>query len=168
MKKICFFLFFAIFSYAMEVTSIEANFVQSSKTQPIFYKGKFIATTPNLARWEYTNPLQKIVFVSRDKIISYEPMLSQVVIKKMQTNLDFIAILQNAKQDSKDPTLYHSLINGVHYTLIFKNNLPYKIEYQDQLEESVLIELKDVKLNVKIDKKDFEFSIPSGIDVIEQ
>lgn len=168
MKKIYFFLIFALCSYGLEVNSIQADFIQSSKTQPIFYEGKFIASTPNLARWEYIQPLKKIVYVSATKIISYEPMLSQVIIKKMNSTLDFIAILKNAKQDSKDPSLYHSLIGDTHYTIYFQDKMPKIIEYQDQLGESVVIELKNVKFNIKVDKKDFEFVIPSGIDVIEQ
>lgn len=168
MKNFCFFVLFAIFSYGIEVSSIEANFVQSSKTQPIFYEGKFVALTPNLAKWEYIQPLKKTVYVTQNKLISYEPMLSQVVITKINSSLDFIAILKNAKQDSKDSNLYHSLIGNVHYTLTFSNHLPQKIEYIDQLGESVVIELKDVKINTKVNKKIFEFEIPSGIDVIEQ
>lgn len=168
MKKIYFFLIFTLCSYALEINSIEAEFVQSSKTQPIFYEGKFIASTPNLAKWEYIKPLEKIVYVSARQIISYEPMLSQVIVKKMSSTLDFIAILKNAKQDNKESDLYHSLIGDMYYTIYFKDKVPQRIEYQDQLGESVVITLKNVKLNVKVDKKIFEFAIPSGIDVIEQ
>ncbi|RDU69484.1 hypothetical protein CQA62_02210 [Helicobacter cholecystus] len=168
MKRISFFLIFTLYSYALQIHSIEADFIQSSKTQPIFYKGKFIASTPNLARWEYIQPLRKDVYISPTQIISYEPMLSQVIIKKMSSTLDFIAILKNAKQDSKEPNLYHSIIEDMHYAIYFKDQIPQRVEYQDQLGESIVIELKNVKLNVKVDKKDFEFVIPKGIDVIEQ
>ena len=168
MKKIYFFLIFTLCSYALEINSIEAEFVQSSKTQPIFYEGKFIASAPNLAKWEYIKPLEKIVYVSARQIISYEPMLSQVIVKKMSSTLDFIAILKNAKQDNKESDLYHSLIGDMYYTIYFKDKVPQRIEYQDQLGESVVITLKNVKLNVKVDKKIFEFAIPGEIDVIEQ
>lgn len=168
MKKKYIFFVFILHLYGIEIKSIQADFIQSNKSQPIFYEGKFIASTPNLAKWEYTQPLQKTVYVLKNKIISYEPTLSQVIIKNIEHTLDFIAILSNAKQDSRDPHLFHSKIADTYYTLYFQNNLPYRIEYQDQLGQSVMIELKNVKINFDVDKKIFEFIAPSGIDVIEQ
>lgn len=168
MKKIC--SFFLIFStlFGLEINSIRADFTQSIQSQPIAYEGKCIATSPNLARWEYTTPLKKVVYINADKVIAYEPMLSQVIIKKIEAHLDFIAILQKAKQDLKDPSLYHSKIDNTTYTIQFQNNLPAMISYEDSLGERVIIKLKNVVLNQKIPKEEFVFEIPSGIDVIEE
>lgn len=168
MKKIC--SFFLIFSslFGLEINSIRADFTQSIQSQPIAYEGRFVATSPNLAKWEYTTPLKKVVYINANKVIAYEPMLSQVIIKKIEAHLDFIAILQKAKQDLKDPNLYHSKIDNITYTIQLQNNLPERIFYEDSLGEGVIITLKNVFLNQKIPKEEFVFEIPSGIDVIEE
>lgn len=166
-----FSLSFALFcnlTFALEIQSIQANFTQSIQSQPIVYEGKFIATSPNLAKWEYTTPLKKVVYINADQVIAYEPMLSQVIIKKIGGNLDFIAILQNAKQDQKDPSLYHSRIDNITYTIHFQDNIPTMIQYQDTLGETIIIALKNVVLNQKIPQETFEFEIPKGIDVVRE
>ena len=168
MKQIC--SFFLVFSslFGLEIGSIRADFTQSIHSQPIAYEGRFVATSPNLAKWEYTTPLKKVVYINANKVIAYEPMLSQVIIKKIQAQLDFIAILQKARQDLKDPNLYHSRIDNTTYTIQFQNNLPAMISYEDSLGERIIITLKNVIVNQKIPKEEFDFEIPSGIDVIEE
>lgn len=160
------FLLFCTFSFALDIVSIQADFTQSIQSQPIAYEGKFIATSPNLAKWEYTQPLKKIVYINAQEVIAYEPMLSQVIIRKIKGQLDFIAILEKAKQDLKDPSLYHSKIDNTTYTIHFKDNLPSIISYEDSLGETVVITLKNVVINQKIPQEIFKFEIPEGIDVV--
>lgn len=156
------------FVFSLEIHSIEANFTQQMQSQPIAYEGKFIASSPNLAKWEYTQPLKKVVYINAQEVIAYEPMLSQVIIRKIKGQLDFIAILRGAKQDLKDPSLYHSKIDNTTYTIHFKDNLPSIISYEDSLGETVIITLKNVVINQKIPQDVFKFEIPEGIDVVRE
>lgn len=160
------FILFCSFGFALDIQSIQADFIQRIKSQPIAYEGRCIASSPSLAKWEYLQPLKKIVYVNASEVIAYEPMLSQVIIKKIKGELDFLAILGNAKQDLKDPSLYHSKIDNTTYTIHFKDNLPSIISYEDSLGETVIITLKNVIINQKIPQEVFKFEIPEGIDVV--
>lgn len=162
------FALFCNFTFGFDIHSIQADFTQSIQSQSIVYAGKFVASSPNLAKWEYIQPLKKIVYINPKEVIAYEPMLSQVIIQKIQRQLDFIAILKDAKQDEKNPNLYYSKIDKTLYTITILDNLPTSISYQDNLGETIIITLKNVVLNQKIPQDVFEFTIPEGIDVVRE
>lgn len=153
--------------FGVEVKSLSADFIQTIQNQSVQYQGSFELKSPNLAKWEYKFPLKKIIYINQDKLISYEPMLSQAIYKKVSTELDFLSILQNAKPSKNDSNLYFSTIGATTYELLFENKLPKTIRYEDTLGNQVIIELSNVKLNPLLKDEIFIFNPPKGIDIIQ-
>lgn len=166
-----FSLYFSLFCqivFSLEIHSIKADFIQTIEDKPIAYEGKFVATSSNLARWDYIHPLKKVVYINANEVIAYEPMLSQVIIRKIERQIDFIAILKKAKQDASIPNLYHSKIDNIVYRIYFNEKLPERIEYENELGEVIIIALKNVVLDQEIPQEVFKFEIPEGIDVVRE
>lgn len=136
--------------------------------QNIYYSGSFMALSPHFAKWEYKQPFQKIVYLDDKTLISYEPLLQQAIYTKINQKLNFLKIIQNAKQDSKDKNLFISEVEGQSYRLSIQNDLPARLEYEDALGNPIVIEFKNVLLNPKISKEVFIFSPPEGVDIIKQ
>lgn len=152
--------------------AMSADFIQyqsdQEKQQKIYYSGYFVALSPYFAKWEYKQPFEKIVYLNDETLISYEPLLQQVVYTKINQKLNFLKIIQNATQDSKDKNLFISEIEGQSYKLFIQDDLPAKLEYEDALGNLVVIEFKNVLLNPKISQEIFIFSPPQGVDIIKQ
>lgn len=174
-KKIVFFVFFLqILCFALDrnIKSLSADFVQytqdDKKEVNVRYEGSFVALSPFYARWEYRQPVQKIVYFKDSELISYEPVLSQAIFKRTHSSLNFLKIIQDSKQDAKDPNLFISVIDEKLYRLFVQGGLPMRLEYEDALGNLVIIEFKNVILNPKISKDFFSFTPPKGIDLIKE
>lgn len=151
--------------------AMRAEFVQyqsNQEKQKIYYSGSFMALSPHFAKWEYKQPFKKIVYLNDENLISYEPLLQQAIYTKINQKLNFLKIIQNAKQDSKNQNLLISKIENQSYRLFIQNDLPARLEYEDALGNLIVIEFKNVLLNPKIPKEAFIFSPPQGVDIIKQ
>ncbi|WP_027327607.1 LolA-like outer membrane lipoprotein chaperone [Helicobacter pametensis] len=172
MRKLIISCIGVVFCFGLDqnLSSLKADFIQyTMKDQKggVYYSGSLLAQSPSSAKWEYKTPIQKIVYLKDSNLISYEPMLSQAVYMKMERTIDFLKIIQSAKQDKENPNLYKTLIDGKLYLLHTQNAIPSKLEYEDELGNHMVIELQNVILNSKIPKKEFEFVLPKGVDVIK-
>lgn len=175
MKKISVLIFFLqILCFALDrnLESLSADFIQytqdNTKEVSVHYEGSFVALAPFYARWEYRQPVQKIVYFKDKELISYEPVLSQAIFKRLHSSLNFLKIIQDSKQDIKDPNLFISVIDGKLYRLFVQGKLPVRLEYEDALGNLVVIELKNVILNPKVSQDFFSFTPPKGIDLIKE
>lgn len=151
---------------ALELESLQANFTQSieSESGNIVYKGILKAKANSMAYWRYDTPTKKEIFVNKDQIIIYEPMLKQAIISN-NLKIDFMKILNSMKQD-KDG--FKSTIDGIQYTITMKGKLPQNISYKDELDNIVNIKLNDVIVNKTIDNKTFNFQVPEDVEIIFQ
>lgn len=173
MKSAAVFLIYMNFclSFDKNLHSLRADFIQyqaNQEQQKIYYSGSFMALSPHFAKWEYKQPFEKIVYLSDETLISYEPVLQQAIIAKISQKLNFLKIIQNAKQDSDNKDLFVSEIEGQSYRLLIQNDLPERLEYEDTLGNLIVIEFKNVLLNPKISQQVFIFSPPNGVDMIKQ
>lgn len=132
----------------------------------IYYSGSFLALLPNFAKWQYHQPMQKIVYLKDQTLISYEPLLQQVIYTSIHQSLNFLKIIQTAKPDAQNANLYLSEIEGQIYKLWIDNDHPERLEYEDALGNLIVIEFKNVILNPKLSEDMFAFSPPEGVDVI--
>ncbi|ANV97878.1 hypothetical protein BBW65_03245 [Helicobacter enhydrae] len=158
----------ALFSLNQKIKSLQADFEQTIQDNQIIYQGKMYIQSSNLAKWEYLTPLKKEIYIIQDTLISYEPNLSQVTFTPIKQQLDFLSIIQHAKQDPQNPNLYFSTINQTLYRLHTSEGIPTTLQYQDTLGNEVLIKLKNVKINPTFPKNFFDFTPPKGVDVIKE
>lgn len=173
MRKMVAWVLCGILCVALDqnITSLKANFVQytfdSQGKMSTSYSGSLIALAPHYAKWEYKTPLQKIVYLKNKELISYEPMLAQVIYTHLSQVVNFLNIIKNAKQSSQDPNLYIAHIDEREYRLHTKDSIPQSLEYEDEFGNRILIKLNQVLLNPKISQKAFNFQPPRDIDIIK-
>lgn len=174
MKRILFVVLLTLelcLAFDRNINAMSADFIQyqtNQENQQLYYFGSFMALSPHFARWEYKQPFKKVVYLNDETLISYEPLLQQVVYTKINQKLNFLKVIQNAKQDKEDKNLFVSEVEGQSYKLFVQNDLPVQLEYEDELGNLIVIKFKNVILNPKISKEAFIFSPPEGVDVIRQ
>lgn len=157
----------AVFANITDLNNFQAEFEQSitdEKNKKITYMGNMQASKPSYALWKYTKPIDKTVYVLRNKVIMVEPDLEQAIIKTIDSNFDFFTLLQSAKEIKKDT--YTAVFNNIKYT-IYTNGLTVKsIHYSDEFDNKVDITFKKQKVNKGIDINLFNPYIPEGFDII--
>lgn len=155
-----------------DLKSISANFSQEIQGEkgamPVIYKGvlKAKATkSSQLAKWDYTIPLKKVIYVENKQAMIYEPSLNQVSIGSVDSSISFLSVLKEAKV--LDKTHLQSVIQDTTYDLTLKDGKPYLLTYIDTLGNKVRILFSNVVLNAKIDNGELKALIPPDADVIE-
>ena len=156
--------------------SLKANFEQIISAEgglEASYYGVLYAKMPNKAKWDYSPPMDKQVFINNGKFAVYEPSLMQAYIGLVQGSSDFFEILSNATPEldshNKQTGRYIARVDGIEYTLaIDKNGLPISIQYTDQLGSPTKIIFNNVIANPTLQDSLFIFTPPKDIDVILQ
>ena len=83
------------------LNSFQADFMQSvtdDKNATLHYSGSITAQKPQNVLWKYTTPIKKSIYINQNRITIVEPEIEQVIIKDLDTNLDFFTMMQNAKK----------------------------------------------------------------------
>ena len=127
--------------------SLKANFEQIISAEgglEASYYGMLYAKMPNKAKWDYSPPMDKQVFINNGKFAVYEPSLAQAYIGSVQGSSDFFEILSNATPEldshNKQTGRYIARVDGIEYTLaIDKNGLPISIQYTDLARFSIYL-----------------------------
>lgn len=164
----CFILILRLFGWGEDIRSIKAKFIQTTyqNNEKILYSGILFASNPNLAKWIYETPIKKEIYLNKQNVIIFEPLLEQATFSKISHQVDFFSIITSAKLG--DDGNYYAKIGNIDYKLILKNNKPYQIIYKDDLQNLVEISLYEVQLNTPIDSKTYIFTPNANIDIIRQ
>jgi len=152
-----------------DIQTFEANFTQTIRSpsgKKISYRGILHIHEPSLVRWQYITPIEKFVYIKKYTITIIEPDLEQVVVTKLDKEINVLELLKQATLISQNT--YSSNFNNIQYILTLKNNLLENIQYKDELENEVIITFKKVHQNHKIDNSIFKFTIPHDYDVIKK
>lgn len=150
-----------------EISSFEADFVQSitdEKSKTLVYNGKIRALKPQNAKWSYTKPVKKDVYINDFEVTIVEPEIEQVIVKTLESNFDFFKIISNAKRVADNR--YIANYKNSKFTIIKNGNLIESISYLDEFENKVQISFKNQKQNQPIDKAIFTPSFPLDFDII--
>jgi outer membrane lipoprotein carrier protein len=151
-----------------ELNSFQANFIQSitdDKKKVLNYKGDVVATKPQNARWNYTSPISKQVYINAHVVTIVEPELEQVIIKNINSNFDFFHLVKNAKQISKNS--YEAFYKETKFLIqTDSNDIISSISYKDEFENDVVIHFTNQEINKPIESKIFVPTIPIDYDVI--
>jgi outer membrane lipoprotein carrier protein len=150
-------------------TTFEAVFKQSiinSSNSEIIYNGKLYIKEPALVLWRYDSPVKKDVYINDDEVIIIEPELEQVIVSKLQKELNILKILNDAKKINSNT--YETTLYDTKYFLQIKNNELEKISYKDELDNKVTISFTDIRSNHQISNKTFKYTIPSDFDILRK
>ena len=155
------------FASLEQINSFEADFTQSitdEKDKVLIYSGHIIASKPQNAKWNYTKPVQKDVYINRFEVTIVEPEIEQVIIKRVESKFDFFNMIANAKKIKKDT--YIANFQDSKFTIVQNGNLIKSISYIDEFENRVKIVFTNQKQNHTIDSKVFTPKFPLYYDVI--
>ncbi|MDR0468119.1 MAG: LolA-like outer membrane lipoprotein chaperone [Campylobacteraceae bacterium] len=170
MRFLLIFIIMCKVVFATEIKNISSDFTQivtSNENMTLLYKGNFVATkNDNLAFWNYTEPLKKQIFFSKVKVVIIEPDLEQAIVTSLDQITDLSSVLNEALSKKKIDEIVEIEIMDIKYYISFKGDLPIKITYKDELENSVVIELYNTVLNQSIDSGVFDIKIPQNYDII--
>lgn len=164
------FLLLALNLHALtlDIKSFSTDFIQTitdEHNKTITYTGTLDALEPNFALWHYISPVQKSIYINKNRVIIIEPELEQAIIKQIDTNIDILSLLKNATEVSKNRYTTH--YNHQEYTIIFSNNdTPEAITYNDTFDNKVKITFNGFKPNSALNKNIFIPKIPKEYDVI--
>ncbi|MBT0885336.1 MULTISPECIES: LolA-like outer membrane lipoprotein chaperone [unclassified Campylobacter] len=172
-KKIFLLCICGIFAFAFKIDNInynsfEADFIQkvvdlSNKT--LIYEGKFYYQNEK-SLWQYLNPDEKKVYITKNEVVIIDDDLEQVIISKEQ--IDLANILKNVSlyEKKEDFVIYKAKYDNIIYYVKVLNNLLTNISYKDELDNQVSIDFINSKINLKINDDIFKYSIPKNYDVI--
>ncbi|MBV5320879.1 MAG: outer-membrane lipoprotein carrier protein LolA [Sulfuricurvum sp.] len=151
-----------------EINSFNGKFIQTiidDNGKKIIYSGELWASKPQNALWVYQKPIQKSVYINAQKITVIEPQIEQVTLRSLDDEIDFLQIIQKAKQVTADK--YTATVKGQTYTIAFKNDILSSISYTDGYDNRVSILFINPSQNKPIEASKFKPVIPADFDVIK-
>lgn len=166
-------LFFSL-SYATtdikNLESFKGNFSQSIKSTSgniIEYTGDVFIKSSGKILWQYKTPIIKNVYILNDFAIVDEPELEQAIFTQLQSEINIIKLLNNAKKINANT--YVAKIDDVDYLIeTSKDNKIEVIKYKDKLDNSVEINFSNVVQNLEISDEIFKFTAPEHYDIIRK
>ncbi|MCF6288838.1 MAG: outer membrane lipoprotein chaperone LolA [Proteobacteria bacterium] len=148
--------------------------------------GKVWLSSPNKFKWQYLKPIPQLIIASGTQLWIYDADLEQVTIRKQDNKQNPIYVLLNKQateknykvslvaqdQESKDKTQWIKMLPNkpsdevkVVWLGIENNNLT-SLKLQNQMDNTVVFEFKNITKNPKLEESFFTFDIPKGTDII--
>ncbi len=175
-------------AFLQDVKTLKADFQQtvldSNGKQVKQSTGTLSIKRPNRFRWDYAKPNEEVIVADGKRLWLYDVQLSQVTVKPLNDTLAASpAVLLSGSNDveksftvadlgEKDGLAWVSLIPKVKDTdfesvrLGFKGEDVSVMELKDNLGNTTRIEFDHVQRNVTVGDDSFNFTPPSGADVI--
>lgn len=139
---------------------------------------------PGRFRWEYESPFEQLIITDGRTLWVYEPDLEQVTRSRLDASVgntpaillstdepldSLFTIVDAGPKDNLDWTMLEPLSEQATFRRIFLGfgaQGLMAMEIVDALDQTVRIRFSDLRRNVKLDPKRFEFVVPEGVDVI--
>ena len=139
---------------------------------------------PGQFRWSYTEPYEQELVADGLNIWSYDVDLAQVTVKPQQDALaNTPALLLGGSADAMDQFNNEGSYDEAGTTWVrlrpkntdsgflrvelgFRDDRLYRMVFFDSLEQTTLVALHDVAINVPFEPGVFEFRIPDDVDVV--
>ena len=147
-------------------------------------RGTFEIDRPGLFRWTYEEPYEQVLVADGRNVWSYDVDLAQVTVKPQAEVLGSTPalLLGGADEVLDDFTVVDSFEDrGTDWVRLVPDNTDSgfksvelgftdgrlsRMIFADNLEQTTLVALFDVRLNEAIDPARFEFTPPAGVDVV--
>lgn len=146
--------------------------------------GTFAIRRPGQLRWVYHEPYEQVLVADGRNVWSYDVDLAQVTVKPQAEVLSSTpALVLGGAEDVLEDFEYEESFEdrGTVWVRLaprnpegsfsivelgFTDGELSRMIFQDDLDQTTLVALHDVELNVEIEPEHFEFSPPEGVDVI--
>ncbi|MDQ7015931.1 MAG: outer membrane lipoprotein chaperone LolA [Gammaproteobacteria bacterium] len=175
-------------AYVDNLKTLRAEFVQrlyDDKDQLIQEsRGRFLLQRPGQFRWDYEKPYAQLIVSDGKKVWVYDQDLAQVTVKKLDMNLGSAPILL-LSQKQPLAAAFQIMVLGKKDDLSWYKLTPHQeesdfseiflaldqqglkvMELKDGFGQATQIRFMDLESNIELDKKQFHFSPPEGVDVI--
>ena len=150
----------------MDIRTFGADFKQvvtNEENVSISYEGSIYFNDEN-ALWSYKEPIRKDVFIEDSIVYIVEYDLEQVIVKSLDNKVDIINIIKGAKK-VEDGLLLHRLDDKDIYVKL-KSDVPQSVYYDDELENRVVVNFSNQRVNEGVDDSLFIIDIPDEFDII--
>ena len=166
-------LFLSLCNASSDIKNLDtfkANFSQNIKSTSgnvINYTGDVFIKKSGKILWKYKTPIIKNVYILNDFAIVDEPELEQAIYTQLQSEINIIKLLNNAKKINVNT--YIAKIEDVDYLIeTSKENTIDIIKYKDKLDNKVEINFLNVVQNENITDDIFKFTAPDNYDIIRK
>lgn len=148
-------------------------------------QGRFAFLRPGCFSWHYAVPFEERMVSDGKTLWLYDTELAQVTVKKLTAALpaspasllfgqnDFTKDFNVKNLPSKDDLAWviatpkDSASAFAEVRIAFDKNLPREMTLKDNFGQETRLVFKNVQTNVKLNKNQFTFKIPAGVDVLE-
>lgn len=173
----------------LAIQSMQAKFhqVMYQKTRVIAKSdGDMAFQRPGLFRWQTKTPTEQLLVADGDKFWLYDVDLEQVTVRPQAPQMSasaglFLAddeeqLSKHYEVSEKYPDTHNAFLlnakskqaNIQQMTLTFHENMLLRMEMLDQLGQHTEITFSEIKLNPTLSASLFHFTVPKGVDVVEQ
>lgn len=150
-----------------EIKTFKADFVQTitdEKNKVLTYRGDVVASKTQNALWNYTYPVKKQVYLNINRVTVIEPEIEQVIIRYINSNLNFFKMLQNAKMVEKDR--YITSFKDTEFVIKTEDEKIKSISYKDEFENEVKIIFSNQQQDIELKIGTFNPIYDPDFDVI--
>jgi outer membrane lipoprotein carrier protein len=174
--------------YFDSVSTMKAEFTQhildKNDRKVELMKGSFFIEKPEKIRWQYIEPYEQIFLADGVNFWTYDVDLEQVTVKPQKEFLaraQFILFYDNnelmtkfevASVDHEKEMLWIQLKplrsneSGNEVILGFGRGILSEIKLVDSLDQTIIIDIKNLVLNQNIQSNIFELNLPLGVDIL--
>jgi len=174
--------------YFDSVSTMKAEFTQhildKNDRKVELMKGSFFIEKPEKIRWQYIEPYEQIFLADGVNFWTYDVDLEQVTVKPQKEFLaraQFILFYDNnelmtkfevASVDHEKEMLWIQLKpllsneSGNEVILGFGRGILSEIKLVDSLDQTIIIDIKNLVLNQNIQSIIFELNLPLGVDIL--
>lgn len=146
--------------------------------------GSLEISRPGKFRWTYVEPYEQWLLADGLNIWSYDVDLAQVTVKpQVEALANTPALLLGGSGDALDQFSYEGSYDEIETTWVklvphdttsgfmrvelgFIDDTLRRMVFFDNLEQTTLVEFRDVAVNEPIDDQRFAFDIPADVDVV--
>lgn len=164
-----FFLCVSLFSSELvDFKTLNAKFSQkvtNATNSSVEYSGELFLKENNIL-WKYQKPIEKNVYIKDSFVIVDEPEIEQAIFTSISGELNLINMLNSAKKTSD--SMYEVEYNNVKYHITLEKDSLKKVQYKDQMDNSISIVFSSVKKDVEIKDTVFSFNPPEYYDIIRK
>ncbi|MEA3372726.1 MAG: LolA-like outer membrane lipoprotein chaperone [Campylobacterota bacterium] len=157
-----------LMGFSETINTFSADFEQritDDQNKTLTYRGHVWSKRPNSALWHYKNPIEKMVYVRGQKVVIIEPDLEQVLMRKIDRDIDLLAILKTSKP--LDNGKHEAFFDAQRFVITETQGVIQQIDYLDSFENRVVLQFSDQELNRPIDAEKFIAKIPKDYDIIK-
>ena len=140
---------------------------------------------PGQFRWAYEQPYEQLMVCDGKKIWAYDPDLAQVTVRDAGEALSGTPaelLAQNARLSDNFTITDLGETRGLRHVrlapkseqsefksieLWLKAGVPQRLKFSDPLGGHTEVELRDLKVNTRLDPASFRFTPPKGVEVVD-